>query len=124
MLTIFRRKDVDVVDKEFVFYSKRYNKTSTVPLTFMCDGATGVKDTKEKIYRLHDWNFFAAIWDDGTPMSFEEANNNYTDCLLEHGHWFIARTRKALHIVGRSAWKMHREREMVFHNVKLLEQLK
>ena len=90
------------------------------PRVVECDGATGVPDTEEKCYRIHDWNFFAAIWDDGSDMSFEQANNNYTDLLSETGHWFRARTRKALHIVGRNAWEEHRRAEMRWQNMKVL----
>lgn len=123
-MSIFRRKNVDVLESDYRFYSKRYQKWTTAPKGFHCDGATGVPDTKEKCYRIHDWNFFSAFWDDGTPMSFEEANHNYTDLLSEKGHWVFARSRRALHWVGRGAWEEHRRAEMRWQNMKVLAQWK
>ena len=121
-MCIFRRKHIDVLEADFVCESARYGKTTTAPKGFRCDGATGVPDTKEKCYRIHDWNFFAALWDDGTPMSFEEANHNYTDLLAEKGHPILAITRSTLHWLGRGAWKEHRRAEMRWQNVKVLHQ--
>jgi len=119
---IFRRNSIDILAEDISFYSKRYGKRTTAPKGFNCDGASGVKDTKEKCYRIHDWNFFCAFWDDGSQMSFEEANDNYTDLLLEKSHWFYARSRKALYIVGRKAWEEHRRREMTWQNMKVTAQ--
>jgi hypothetical protein len=115
---------VDVLEADYSFYSRRYEKRTTAPKGFQCDGATGVPDTKEKCYRIHDWDFFAAIWDDGTPMSFEEANNNYTDLLAEKGHWILARTRRTLYWLGRGAWEEHRRAEMRWQNMKVLAQFR
>ena len=117
---IFRRKHVDILEADYIFFSERYQKTTTAPKGFHCDGASGVRDTKEKCYRIHDWNFFSAIWDDGSPMSFEQANNNYTDLLSEKSHWFYSRTRRTLHWLGRDAWEEHRRNEMWWQNVKVL----
>jgi len=122
IMAVFRRKNVDVLSEDVSFYSERHGKTTTAPKGFCCDGASGVKDTKEKCYRIHDWAFFAALWDDGSAMSFEEANHNYTDLLRKTGHWFYSRTRKTLYFVGRKAWEEHRRREMTWQNTKVLAQ--
>ena len=123
-MSILRRKDIDILEADMVFYSKRYDKTTTAPCGFRCDGATGVPDTREKCYRIHDWNFFAAMWDDLSPMTFEQANNNYTDLLRETGHPVLAQTRRALHWVGRDAWNAHRRREMDWQNTKIRAQFR
>lgn len=119
-MRILRRVNIDILEEDYPFYSERYNKTTTAPKGFQCDGASWVLDTREKCYRIHDWNFRAAIWDDGTPMTFEEANHNYTDLLRATGHWFFAKTRRSLHWVGRSAWNGHRYDEMWWQNEKVL----
>ena len=121
-MSIFRRKDVDTLEADFPFFSQRYGKMTTAPAGFQCDGATGVPDTAEKCYRIHDWNYFSASWDDGSDLSFEEANHNYTDLLAETGHPVFARTRRALHWVGRGAWEEHRRAEMRWQNMKVLAQ--
>ena len=123
-MIVLRRKHIDVLEADYSFYSERYNKTTTAPKGFHSDGATCVVDTPEKCYRIHDWNFFAALWDDGTPMSFEEANHNYTDLLLATGHWVFGRTRKTLDWLGRGAWNEHRRAEMRWQNMKILAQFK
>lgn len=121
---VFRRNDVDILADDFPFFSARYQKHTTAPAGFRCDGASGVRDTREKCYRIHDWNYFAAIWDDGAAMSFEQANNNYTDLLRAEGHWFYSRSRKVLYFLGRSAWEHHRRAEMNWQNVKVLAQFR
>jgi len=121
-MAIFRKADVDILEADYSFYSKRYGKRTTAPKGFRSDGATGVRDTKEKCYRIHDWNYFAAVWDDGTPMSFEESNHNYTDLLREKGHWIYSRSRKTLYWLGRDAWEEHRRADMRWQNVKVLAQ--
>lgn len=123
-MSIFRRKSIDIFEADYPFYSKRYKKWTTGAKGFGCDGATGVPDTKEKCYRIHNWNYYVALWDNGSLMTFEEANNNYTDLLKEKGHPFKAKARKALYFVGRIAWKKHRLRELVRHNEIVLSQWK
>lgn len=119
-MIVLRRKHLDVLEADYEFYSARYGKTTTAPHGFISDGATCVLDTPEKCYRIHDWNYRTAIWDDGTPMTFEQANHNYTDLLLEEGHWFFARTRRTLNWLGRRAWNEHRRLEMWWQNEKVL----
>ena len=121
-MTIFRRRDIDVLEADFPFYSERYDKTTTAPKGYQCNGADWVYDTKEKLYRIHDWDFEVAMWDDGSDMSFEEANNNYTDLLAQTGYTIFAITRRALYVVGRPAWRRCRERQIWWENMKVLHQ--
>ena len=126
---IFRRKHIKILQKDIIFYSHRYMKITTAKAGFKYDGASGVPDVDDEDGALHDWNFFVARWDDGTPMTFEEANNNYTDWLAEKAnradkrldraiYRTVSVTRRALYVVGRKAWSEHRRREMMFDNMK------
>lgn len=121
---IFRRKHIKVLQQDLPWFSKRYQKWTTPKKGFKYDGATGVMDVDDLDGAMHDWNFYVAYWDDGTPMTFEEANNNYTDWLKENGHWIVCHTRKALYFVGRNAWEQHRRREMIIDNLKFMYMLR
>jgi hypothetical protein len=123
-MSILRRKHIDTLEEDVHYYSKRYDKHITIPKGFSCDGATFVVDTKERCYRLHDFAYWAALFDDGTPISFEQANTIYCDYLLEMGHPLFALTRKALHWLGRPAWNSHRRREMNWQNTKIVARWK
>jgi len=120
---MLRRRSIKKTTRVIRWHSERYEKWVKVPKDFWHDGATVVKDVHTEDGALHDWCFFAAIWEDGSRMTFEEANDNYTDWLKEKHYWFRAQTRKALHYVGRSAWNEHRRREMIWHNMKFLHEV-
>lgn len=47
----------------------------TIPYWFIGDGYTGVPDPKDRLpARVHDWAYREQAWDDGTPISREEAD--------------------------------------------------
>lgn len=134
-MLLFRRKHIRKLRKSLRFYSKRYKKWVTAKKNFFYDGATVVPDLDDLDGALHDWCFFVAYWDEGTPMTFEEANYVYVEWLQlraeeARGLWerfkykTCSYTRRALHVVGRKAWSDHRKREMVFHNMKFVLEVK
>ena len=135
MMFIFRRKHIKTLKNGVTFYSERYRNTTTARKGFKYDGATVVADVDDIDGAIHDWNFFIALWDDGTPMTFEEANWNYIDWLIERRkasvtlwdklkYGTVSITRRALSIVGRPSWSSHRRREMVFDNMKFVYALR
>ena len=88
---------------EIKYYSKRYDKTITVPQGYLSDGATYAIDFCPKSWYVHDWgcgNYLGSgpkpkggQWDDGTKMSNWQLSAIFHDILMEEGYWFIAKGR-------------------------------
>lgn len=105
--------DIIIIAEPLVHYSKRYDKTTTVPGGFACDGATMAPNVGNG-YKHHDWLFFYGKWDDGTRCTFVQANMVIYDVMRDEGRWIGARA----FLIGvflppsKHAWKAHRASEI------------
>ena len=78
--------------REFTYYSKRYNKKITVPKGYKSDGATGAIDINSKAWWVHDILCEFGKFDDGTPCNNLQASSVLSDILKSEGRWFRARS--------------------------------
>jgi len=74
--------------KEFIYFSKRYNKYITVPQGFWSDGATGARDIYTKAWWLHDIALIRGEFDDGSKCDWLKASYILYDVLAEERRWF------------------------------------
>jgi hypothetical protein len=88
------------------YYSKRYKKWVRLPIWYLSDGATGVKDIKGPVYCLkisngevvkksegwwvHDKLCDTHKWADGTPATNWQASMVLRDIMWGEGRWFRA----------------------------------
>ena len=84
------------------YYSKRYNRTISVPIGRESDGATGAKDLEGPIkclkdgepfeasesWWVHDEGCITGKWDDGTPLTNWQLSWVLRDILKSEGHGF------------------------------------
>lgn len=75
-----------------LYYSKRYNKSVSVPKGYESDGATGARDINSKAWWIHDILCDKGEWLDGTLCTNWQASTVLSDVLKEEGRWFRART--------------------------------
>lgn len=71
------------LDEEIVYKSERYNKTATVPLGYISDGATGAADISSRAWWVHDILCDRGKWDDGTPLNNWQCSQVLQDILKE-----------------------------------------
>lgn len=82
------------LDAELAYYSARYDKTITVPVGRISDGATGALDITSRGWWVHDELCRSGCWDDGTPLSNWQCSQVLQDVLNEEGrrcqakYWF------------------------------------
>jgi hypothetical protein len=75
--------------EEFVYYSKRYDKTVTVPLGFISDGASGpAEDIVSDGWFVHDVLCETYKFDDGSKCSRWQGSMILHDILKSEGRWF------------------------------------
>ena len=73
-----------VLNRPFNYYSPRYDKWKTAPVGEY-DGATGAIDVCPRAWLIHDAICFYPYWDDGEPISREQAAQVLSDRLEECG---------------------------------------
>lgn len=78
------------VAERYTYYSKRYNRTLTIPLWFYSDGATGARDVESDAWFIHDLVCRYGVWDDGTKIDNWTASTILADILWEDGFHFRA----------------------------------
>jgi hypothetical protein len=79
--------------EEFIYYSKRYDKTVTVPKDYPSDGATGAFDVCAKAWFTHDVLCDSGVFDDGTQCSNWQASQILSDILADDcNRWFRKHT--------------------------------
>ena len=76
------------LDEEIVYFSGRYNKTATVPINYISDGATGAMDIASRAWWVHDILCERGKWDDGTPLSNWQCSQVLQDILKEEGRYW------------------------------------
>ncbi len=76
--------------ESYIYYSTRYNRSVTVPLSFMSDGATGAPDLNTDAWWVHDVLCDKGTWDDGTPIDNWDASTVLGDILWHDGYRFLA----------------------------------
>lgn len=80
---------------EFTYYSKRFNKSITIPDKFYSDGASGVIDIDSTSWWVHDYLIRYRTWSDGSRLSNLEASMVLYDILKSEGYyvrapiWFV-----------------------------------
>ena len=85
-----------LLQKEIVYYSRRYEKTITIPVDTYSDGASGAVDIHSNSWWIHDELCRDKQWDDGTPCSNYQASRVLADVLHHEGRivrrwpWAIA----------------------------------
>jgi len=95
------------------FYSERFKKWVTVPAGFKCNGATCAPDFGLG-WLFHDWLFHHGQFDDGTPVTWSQANKIMIDIMHAEGwprwvrrvYWRGIKTR-----FSKNAWTAHRALE-------------
>ena len=84
------------VTEEYLYYSKRYNRSITIPQGFYSDGATIAPDIDTDAWIVHDHICRYAKWDDGTLIDNWTASTVLADILwtdgfqFRSGTWWIA----------------------------------
>lgn len=75
------------VIQEYVYYSKRYNRSITIPAGFYTDGATKAPDLENTdAWIIHDHICRYAVWDDGAPIDNWTASTVLGDILWRDGY--------------------------------------
>ena len=72
---------------DYVYLSKRYNRTITVYANFKSDGATGAIDVDARAFFVHDQICTSPFWDSYEPVTAWQAARVLSDILKEDGHW-------------------------------------
>ena len=67
------------------YYSRRYNRSITVPAGFYSDGATCAPDIDTDAWWYHDVLCRYGRWDDGTPCSRWQASTVLADIMRRDG---------------------------------------
>ena len=84
------------VTNSYVYYSKRYNRSISIPVGFFSDGATSAPDIDTDAWIVHDHICRYAEWDDGTRIDNWTASTVLGDILWRDGFkgrsmtWWIA----------------------------------
>ena len=94
------------------FTSTRYNKKITPPIGFKCDGATWAPNLGLG-WLYHDWMFKHGKFDDGTPITWRQANRIMLDIMELEGwpRWVRRQYRRGIKSkFSLKAWKGHRAR--------------
>lgn len=81
-----------VVTKEYVYFSKRYNKKIIAKVGFDSDGATGALDINSFSWLVHDVLCEQTKFEDGTPCNNWQASQVLQDILKSESRWFRARS--------------------------------
>ena len=74
--------------KEYTYYSKRYNRSITIPVGFYSDGATAAPDLDTDAWYVHDHICRYALWNDSTPIDNWTASTVLGDILFRDGFKF------------------------------------
>jgi len=120
---MFEWSDVYIL-RETITYRTRYGKDITAPEGFHCDGASGIAcDIDSRSWKFHDWMYYYGRFDDGSRISFNQAQVILKDILEEEGRWFRAMSWYVACRYSRGsrkAWADKREKEMCMQNYKFM----
>jgi len=73
------------VTEQYVYYSKRYNRSIKIPVGFYSDGATDAPDIDTDAWIVHDHICRYAEWHDGTPIDNWTASSVLGDWVIFSG---------------------------------------
>lgn len=81
-----------VSNREYRYYSPRYDKWVVVPKGYLSDGATGAMDINSMAWWVHDVLCEFGVWEDGTPVTNWQASTVLSDILFDEGRYIRATT--------------------------------
>lgn len=63
-----------------------------------------------KVFPVHDWAYERQAWDDGTPLSRQDADEILATCLdqVECAEWYVRAVYAAVRLGGAHYWNQHR----------------
>jgi len=81
-----------IVEEDYTYYSKRYNRSVTIIAPYKCDGASGwfVPDLHSRSWQVHDWVCEFKVWDDGSKCTHVQRSMILHDILESENRWFRA----------------------------------
>lgn len=81
------------LDRDIIFKSERYGRYISCCRGMKYDKFTWAPDLRKKdgsdsdAAPVHDAGWYRGTWDDGSPLTFDQNNDNLVDILDAEGHW-------------------------------------